>query len=325
MSMPAETPSWVSRLDPELARSAQMQPYVAFTDPWAARKNFARATRLSRALRGTAVSTNGIGILDRMFSVPGEDREIKVRVYTPDGVTQPAPALVYFHGGAFLAGDLDTEHDRCVRLGGEAGCVIVSVDYRRPPEHPFPAPGEDCFAATNWVISAAAELGISPERVAVGGSSAGATLAAAVALMARDRGGPRLALQMLLYPALDDRLATGSVRRFSTTSWTIEDYALMWRHYLGESRDAATSPYAVPARCSDFRGVAPAYVLAVEVDALRDEAIEYAVRMLRDGVRVELHHLARAFHGFDAASPQAALSVRSLADQSAALRNAFRL
>jgi acetyl esterase len=143
--------------------------------------------------------------------------------------------------------------------------------------------------------------------------------------MARDRGGPRLGLQMLLYPALDDRLDTDSMREFpATSSWTVQDSALMWRHYLGDHPDAATSEYAVPARRADFTGVAPAYVLVAEVDALRDEAIDYAVRMTRDGVPVELHHVSGAFHGFDAAVPAAAVSARSLADQAAALHHALR-
>ncbi|ACU38484.1 alpha/beta hydrolase [Actinosynnema pretiosum subsp. pretiosum] len=312
---------WTALVDPELVDSARAQPYVSFTDPLKARRNFARACKLSRALLRGAPDPVGVEVVDTSFPVPGAD--VGLRVYRPAAAPTPPGVLVYFHGGAFVAGDLDSEHHRCLGFAA-AGVAVVSVDYRRPPEHPFPVPGEDCYAAVEWVAGAAAGLGFAPERIAVGGSSAGATLAAAVALMARDRGGPEPALQVLLYPALDDRLASGSMRRYpETSSWKVADSALMWRHYLGDSPEAATSEYAVPARRADFTGVAPAYVLAAEVDALRDEAVDYAVRLSRDGVPVELHHVAGAFHGFDAAVPTAGVSARSLASQAAALRHAL--
>jgi acetyl esterase/lipase len=312
------------RMDSELARAAELQPYVDFTDPLGSRRNFARAVKISRALRGKGPAEALVHTEDTRFTVPGTEHEIPVRIYRPEGLREPAPALVYFHGGAFVAGDLDTEHDRCLGLALESGCVVVSVDYRRPPESPFPGPTEDCYAALCWVAAAAEELRVDAERLAVGGSSAGGTLAAATALMSRDRQGPALVLQLLLYPALDDRLDSGSMRRYPrTAAWHIEDSAHMWRHYLGDEPGNAASPYAIPARRADFRGVAPAYVLLAEVDALRDEGIDYAMRMLEAGVSVELHHFAGAFHGFDAAVPKAQLSRRALAEQSAALRRAF--
>jgi acetyl esterase/lipase len=163
-----------------------------------------------------------------------------------------------------------------------------------------------------------------PARIAVTGASAGATLATAVSILARDRGGPRIALQLLLYPALDNTLTSDSVREFPVTaSWTTEDTRLKWQHYLGPDPAAADSPYAVPARCTDFRGVAPTYLLVAEADPLRDEAIDYAVRMMADGVRVELHHMSRVFHGFDAALPQAVVSARVFREQVTAIRSAF--
>ncbi|WP_063796043.1 alpha/beta hydrolase [Streptacidiphilus griseoplanus] len=313
-----------ARLDPELSRAAQLQPYVAFGDPLASRRNFARSVKISRALRGPSPVQERVATEDRTFTVPGEGHELTVRLYRPEGLQTPAPVLVYFHGGAFVAGDLDTEHDRCLALALAADCLVVSVDYRRPPEHPFPVPGEDCLAAVRWVAAEAAELGADAARIAVGGSSAGGTLAAAVALMCRDRGGPDLVLQMLLYPALDDRLDSGSMRRYPRTSaWHTEDSLYMWQHYLGADPAHRESPYAVPARCTDLSGLAPAYLLVAEVDALRDEAVALAARMLEAGVSVELHLYAGTFHGFEAAVPLAQASQRALAEQGAALRRAF--
>jgi acetyl esterase len=310
------------RLDADLARAAALQPYVAFADPLASRRNFARSVKLSRALResgptAASVSTENHGFMrDQHF--------IGVRLYRPGDLIGQAPVLVYFHGGAFVAGDLDTEHERCLRLALEARCLVVSVDYRRAPEHPFPTPAEDCYAAVRWVADAASALGATPGKIAVGGSSAGGTLAATVAMMCRDRGGPRLALQLLLYPALDDRLDSVSMHRYPrTAAWHIEDSRFMWQYYLGSNPANRTSPYAVPAKCDDLSGLAPAYILLAEVDALRDEGIAYALRLLGAGVSVELHSFAGTFHGFDLAAPNAEATRRAISGQIAALSRAF--
>jgi len=320
----AELAAWLSRIAPDLVHSARNQPYVGFADPLAARRSFARASRLSRATRGPSPALDQVDVVDLAIRADAPDRQIPVRCYRPIGVVTPAPVLVYFHGGAFVAGDLETEHHRCAQLAVEGACAVVSVAYRLSPEHPFPAPVDDCFAAVRWVHDSGQDVGIDPTRIAVTGASAGATIAAAVSIMARDRGGPRISLQLLLYPALDNTLTSDSVREFPVTaSWTTEDTRLKWQHYLGPDPAVADSPYAVPARCTDFRDVAPMYLLVAEADPLRDEAIDYAVRMMADGVRVELHHMSRVFHGFDAAMPQAVVSARVLREQVAALRSAF--
>ncbi|MFD4374468.1 alpha/beta hydrolase [Streptomyces sp. NPDC058486] len=316
-------------LDQELIESERRQPFVSFADPLRARRNFRRATSLSRGLRGPAPDEGDVTVEDTELDIFDDGRKIPVRIYIPAGggtteseFRNPPPVLLYMHGGAFVAGDLDTEHDRCLRFSRAVGCAVVSIDYRRPPEHPFPAPLEDCYAVLLHVAELAERRGWDGTRVAVGGSSAGGNLAAGLALMARDRSGPAITLQLLLYPALDDRLTSKSFQRFVRASgWDVEDSPLMWRHYLGDAPE--THVYAAPARCDDFHGLAPAYVLVAEVDALRDEGIDYACRMMRDGVPVELHCFAGAFHGFDLAAPQAALTRRALADQTAALKAAF--
>lgn len=312
-------------LDPELVDAERRQPFVSFADPLKARRNFRRAVALSRWLRGTVSSQDEVVCEDITLHAADDGRGIPVRVYEPIVRQQsgPLPVLLYFHGGAFAAGDLETEHDRCLRFCRDIECAVVSVDYRRPPEHPFPAPLADCYAALEEVTRLADGRHWDGARLAVGGSSAGGNLAAATALMSRDRNGPSLVLQLLLYPTLDDRLDSDSFRRFSRASgWDVEDSPHMWRHYLGEHA-AAPPALAVPARCTDFRSVAPAYVLVAEVDALRDEGIDYACRMMRDRVPVELHCYAKAFHGFELAAPQAVVARRAGADQVAALRAAF--
>lgn len=315
--------SMLRRVDPQLRHMAQHRPAPVSSDPMIARRQFTRALKISRALRDAAYTTDRVDVADSSFRVPAGDREIDIRSYRPLGVREPLPVLVYCHG-ALLAGDLDTEHDRCLRYAAEAGCAVVSVAYRRPPEHPFPAPTDDCYAAVQWIHETGAEWGVDPRRIAVAGSSSGAMLAAAVALLVRDRGGPPLALQMLLYPALDNLYRTRSVAAFSMTgSGRPIDSRWIWRYYTGDDPMVTSSPYAVPARCREFSGLASAYILVAEIDPLRDEALDYAVGMMRAGVRVELHLVARTCHGFDAANPEAAVSQRSLDEQCAALRWAF--
>lgn len=223
---------------------------------------------------------------------------LRLRLYRPRSIGV-GPALVYCHGGAFLLGFPELEDPGCFRYALGAECTVVSVDYRLAPEHPFPAGLEDCFAAVEWVVRNHRELGIDADRVAVGGSSAGGALAAAVALMARDRRGPRLCFQLLVYPVLDDRLNTPSMFSFTDTPVFARRTAkAMWRHYLGRQR-SDISPYAAPARATDLSGLPRTYVEACALDPLRDENIGYATRLLQAGVATELHVNPGTPHGFD--------------------------
>jgi acetyl esterase/lipase len=244
-----------------------------------------------------------------------------------DGKVGPAPALVFFHGGAFVLGDLYTEELRCLRYAAEARCVVVSVDYRLAPEDPFPAAPDDCYAGLVWTVGHAGDLGIDPARVGVGGSSAGGALAAATALMARDRGGPVLAFQLLNYPVIDDRLDTPSMHAFDATPlWTSGASADMWVYYLGEPQGRGeVSPYAAPGRAPDLSGLPPAYVLTAELDPLRDEGIDYARRLMAVGVPTELHTVAGACHGFDIIAADTTLGRRAIDEQVGALVRGLRL
>jgi acetyl esterase/lipase len=200
----------------------------------------------------------------------------------------------------------------------------VSVEYRLAPEHPFPAGVEDCYAALRWLADNAGALGADPGRLAVAGTSAGGGLAAAVALMARDRGGPALRLQVLSIPELDDRLQTPSMTTFiDTPLWNRPNAVLSWSFYLGREADAApgddVSPYAAPARATDLRGLPPAYVATAELDPLRDEGIAYASALMHAGVPVELHQFPGTFHG-SALVSTASVSCRQQAELLDALR-----
>jgi acetyl esterase/lipase len=290
-------------VDPELAAIAATLPRPELADPAATRARLRHMYEAGEPLMRKSWTER----LDvRRTEITGADgHRIPVRIYTPLAATKPIGALVNFHGGAFVAGDLDSSETTVTRYADRALVTIIDVDYRLAPEHPFPTGVDDCYAALEWTVAHAADLGIDPDRIAVGGNSAGGGLAAAVALMARDRGGPRVAFQLLLYPVLDDRLTTQSVREMKDTPmWDAESCVHMWRHYLGDAAGGADiSPYAAPARAADspngLAGLPPAYVLACELDPLRDENIAYAVALMRDGVSVDLHVVTGTFHGYN--------------------------
>jgi acetyl esterase/lipase len=309
------------RLDPELAEIARVAPTIDIRDVAAARNGMA-AIAAQLAAQAAAPKEDRVRLEDRKIAGPVGAPPIPVRIYQPRSGSRPRALLVYLHGGAFCVGNLETEHARCLQICGDLGCSVVSVDYRLAPENPFPAGVEDCYAALVWAASHAAELGADPSRVAIGGGSAGGGLAAAVALMARDRGAPRLAFQLLIYPVLDDRLATPSMRAFTDTPiWDRANSVHMWRHYLGASSEA--SPYAAPARAADLSGLAPAYVMTAEFDPLRDEGIEYAMRLMQAGVPTELHNYPGAFHGFDIVGAATRIARAAVEEQIAVLRRAF--
>ncbi|MEV0995380.1 alpha/beta hydrolase [Nonomuraea sp. NPDC050202] len=296
-------------MDPELEAFIPLFPPADLTDPAAARKELA-------ALAGAVppVGVQDLVIEDR--TVPG-DPEVPVRIYRP---RQAQGAVVWLHGGGFVMGDLDTEHPWASRAADLSGAVVISVGYRLAPEHPFPAALDDAYAVLTWASEHAAELGLDPARIAVGGHSAGAGLAAGVALRARDEQGPPIRFQLLHQPGLDDRQQTWSQRNFTDTPWMTRDkFATSWRHYMG-SRPA--TPYAAPARAEDLSGLPPAYVATAEFDPLRDEAIEYALRLLQAGVSVELHQWPGTFHGSQAIV-SAEVSQRQIEELAGALRRAL--
>jgi acetyl esterase len=306
---PAAVTAKMAAMDPELEPFLPLFPRADLTDPVADRKTFAK---LAAAI--PAPDTGDMEVEDAV--VPAEP-DVPVRIYRPH---LALGAIVWLHGGGFVLGDLDTEHPWAARLASLSGTVVVSVGYRRAPEHPFPAALDDAYAALTWTAGHPAELGIEPGRIAVGGHSAGGNLATAVTLRARDRHGPLIRFQLLNQPGLDDRQETWSQRHFTDTPWWKRDTAATsWRHYLGS---APATPYAAPARAADLSGLPPAYIATAEFDPNRDEGISYALRLLQAGVPVELHQWPGTFHGSQAIL-SAEVSQRQNAEIAAVLRRAL--
>jgi acetyl esterase len=225
------------------------------------------------------------------------DPEVTARVYRPDRTT-PVPVLVYLHGGGFIAGDAEAYDGVVRRLASHAQAAVVSVNYRLAPEHKFPAALDDAFSAVQWTAENASRYGWSADRVAVGGDSAGATLAAAVCLRSRERGGPAIALQLLVYPVLDDDFTTDSYRRFGE-SLTLTQRDIQWFHsHYVNAADELHRPDVSPLRATDLRGLPPALIIAAATDPLRDDAVRYAERLRANGVKVELRVFDKMPHGF---------------------------
>lgn len=253
-------------------------------------------------------------------TIPGPEGEIPIRLYTPSA-TGPLVGLVFFHGGGWVIGSIDTHDNLCRSIANAAGCIVVSVEYRLAPEHKFPAGIEDAYAATCWTVEHADRLGIDPRRIAVGGDSAGGNLAAVVSLMARDRGAPNLALQVLLYPITDHNLDTASYLTYADGYLlTREGMAWFWKHYLPEGV-SPDQPYVSPLRANDLSGLPPALVITAECDPLCDEGNDYARRLETAGVRVTLSCYPGMIHGFVRRNRLLDHGQRGLEEVAAALRD----
>ncbi len=255
--------------------------------------------------------------------IPGPEGKIPVRIYTPEG-KGPFPVLVFFHGGGWVIGNIDSHDIICRSLTNAAGCITVSVDYRLAPEYKFPAAPEDCYAATKWVAENAATFNGDPARVAVGGDSAGGNLAAVVPLMARDRGGPSLVYQLLIYPATDYYLpGTPSIRENGEGHLlTRDDMIWFLGHYLSSEADIK-HPYAFPLQAEDKSGLPPAMVITAEFDPLRDEGEIYAVQMQQAGGDVTSTRYDGTIHGFVSLAGMIDQGKKALADAAVGLRSAF--
>ncbi len=240
-------------------------------------------------------------------SVPTADGDVPVYVYRrPSDAIQPC--LLWIHGGGYILGA--AQDDRSRGIAEQLDCTVVSVDYRLAPEHPFPAGPEDCHAALLWVVENAERLRIDPSRLAIGGASAGGGMAAGVALMNRDRGGPELAMQLLIYPMIDNLHDTPSGQYTNHPVWNRQTSFNAWEMYLDGVPGKDASPYAAASRATDLTSLPPAYVCVGSEDLFRDEDIDYARRLIEAGVPCEIAVYPGLFHGADSFLPTAKTSQR---------------
>jgi len=306
-------------LDPQA--KAVLDQFASMGGPQLHEMSVAQARELILGMVALAGEPESIARIENR-TVPGPAGQIPVRIYTPVG-TAPFPVLVYFHGGGWVIGNLDTHDGICRSLANRVGCLVVSVDYRLAPEHRFPAAPEDCYAATRWLAEHAGSLGGDKGRIAVGGDSAGGNLAAVVALMARDRGGPKLAFQLLVYPATDTDFETRSYRENSEGYFlTRADMVWFWNHYAPRDEDRR-NPYAAPLRAASLRGLPPALVITAEFDPLCDDGNAYAGRLREDGVPVRLSQQDGLIHGFFQMGAVIDRGRASVDEASRALKDAF--
>src|SRR5579862_1850067 len=227
--------------------------------------------------------------------IPGPNSDIPIRVYRPREAT--GAGLVYFHGGGWVLGNLDTHNFQCRSLAQRAGCMVVAVHYRRAPEHRFPAAALDAYAAAEWVCTNAGALDVDPARIGVTGESAGGNLAAVTCLMARDRGGPPLKLQLLLYPVIDHSFRTQSYQQNGAYGLDLPSMVWFWTHYLGPDQDGF-DPHASPLQAQSLTGLPRAIVVTSEFDVLRDEGAAYANRLREAGITVEYRCVPGVNHAF---------------------------
>jgi acetyl esterase len=317
----------VTAIDPENVLEAGLVPYVRQARALVAASggggDVATRRRLlvARARAFPPAVAYGLVTEDDHVVLPG--REIPVRVFRPSMAADVArPAVLYCHGGGFIAGDLETHAYVCALLAMRIDAVVLGVHYRRAPENPYPAALEDCDAALAWLVAEAERVGADPRRIALAGDSAGGALAASLAIRCRDRGGPSLRAQALLYPVLDDDDGRPSYLRGADPFLTRDAMRGFLSAYLPERRMRA-SPEAIPMRVEDPRGLPPTYILAAELDPLRDEAHAYAAKLAASGVAIKLGEWPGTIHGFLRAQDTSAASRAALDDVAAFLRAAL--
>lgn len=309
------------RLHPELQSMFSALPEVVYT-----RENLAaKRKEMQEFVAGVAASlpvNDTVLTSERVIPGAAGDPEVRIKIYEPSVKKGVLPGILYIHGGGYILGSADMMDPALQQLVSELECVIVSVDYRLAPEHPFPAPLEDCYAALQWFSENAQELGSDSSRIAVMGPSAGGGLTAALSLLARDRNGPSILFQMPLYPMLDDRNMTKSSHEITDERvWSQAKTRLAWEMYLGETGEV--SPYAAPARATDLSGLPPTYTCVGDLDPFRDETIDYVLRLTQAGVPTEFHLYPGCFHGFEEYFPSAEISQSFTKEYHAALKSAL--
>ncbi|MHA6529532.1 alpha/beta hydrolase [Paenibacillus sp. BAC0078] len=306
---------FMNRVAPELKEGISQLPPLHLPGDLASARQF---------VQPPAEKSEFVRITERTLPV-ADSNQISVRIYEPaqrDGTA--LPALLWTHGGGYVLGYPSGDDALCESFVEAAGCIIVSPDYRLAPEYPFPAAIEDSYAALCWLAEPGNGLNVDLSRLAVGGASAGGGLAAALALMARDKGGPSLCFQMPLYPMIDERNVTPSSHEITDPAvWNRANNLAAWEMYLGGPAGDNVSPYAAPSRSNNLTGLPPAYTCIGQLDPFRDETIEYVARLAQAGVDVEFHLYPGGYHGFEHVVPDAEVSRRARTDYVNALARAF--
>ena len=256
-----------------------------------------------------------INVEDQFIEGP-DGNSLRVRIYKLKGQTETVPALLWIHGGGYVMGVPEGDDGLCQRFVKEADCVVVSVDYRLAPEHPYPAPLEDCYSALKWVADNSEALNIDVNRIGIAGASAGGGLTAALALLTKDRQGPNLIFQMPLYPMIND--LNDSFSNKEITGNYVWNYSLNergWSMYLGDLKDSDNIPYyAAPARATveDLQGLPYTYTCVGQLDPFRDETLQYVTKLAQAGVDVDFHLYAGAYHGFESLNPHADIANKTI-------------
>lgn len=306
-------PVMSERLAPALRHLASARTDLAPEVLGAVRESLNERRRAAAA----DLDTSGVDITDDVVDA-GPGHAVAVRIYRSGPAS--APSVIYCHSGAFVLGNLDTDHLQCVELCRQGDCTVISVDYRLAPEHPYPAAFDDAMSVLRWAADHADALRVDAARLAVAGSSAGGALAALLAQACRQTAGiPEVVFQLLHQPVLDDRPMPSKAEFTTTPGFDRRAVADMWRHYLA----GEVIPAAAPGRNEDLAGVAPAMITCSELDPLRDEAVDYALRLMWAGVSAELHVFPATCHGFDSLVPEWETSRQLFALQGAALRRAL--
>jgi len=312
----------LGRLDPEIAEIFPHLPVLDLTDIPAA-----RATMMDMLAEAQAGIGHSQGVVYSDHLAPGLNGapQVRVRLYRPAGKPGLLPCLYWIHGGGHVLGQIEQDDLMMEHIVEAVGCAAVSVEWRRPPEHPFPAPMDDCYAGLTWTYRSAAELDLDPGRIAVGGASSGGGSAAGLALLARDRGEVPVCFQLLVYPMLDDRNVTPASQAVTEPKvWNRQSNLIGWRSYVGDAVGTdQVSPYAAPTRADSLAGLPPAYLPVGDLDLFIDEDIEYAQRLQQADVPAELHVYPGGIHGFDLLAPASRLAQRFVRDRDEALRQAF--
>jgi acetyl esterase len=309
-------------LDPQIAAVLDAAQKANLPELWQLTPHDARAEYVRRTNRLKA-DVDIYRFEDRDIDGPGG--RIPVRIYTPRAlaVTEKLPVLVWYHGGGYVIGDLDTHDWVCRALANEADCIVVAVDYRLAPEHKFPAAVEDCYAALKWVAAKATEFNADAARIAVGGDSAGGNLATVASILARDDGFPGICFQLLVYPVTAPEPETKSHHAFAE-GYLLTRKTITWffTHYLRSSKDTKDFRYA-PLEADDLSSLPPALIIIAGFDPLRDEGVEYAEALIHAGNRVRLSNYEGMVHGFYLMGGLVDASRRAVSESATMLREAF--